>query len=68
MPTGLCLDLHHPWEFTHNLGDLKLGEEYEQWRDHVKTAEERRRLIITHQLLERLTQDPNTAKTLNEKT
>jgi len=36
MPTGLCLDLHHPWEFTHNLGDLKLGEEYEQWRYHIK--------------------------------
>jgi len=45
-----------------------LGDEYEQWRDHVKTTEEGRRLVITHQLLERLTQDPNTAKTLNEKT
>ncbi|MFZ8809228.1 MAG: hypothetical protein ACO2PN_14140 [Pyrobaculum sp.] len=45
-----------------------LGDEYEQWRDHIKTAEEGRRLIITRQLLQRLAQDPNTAKTLNEKT
>jgi hypothetical protein len=45
-----------------------LGEEYEQWRDHIKTTEEGRRLVITHQLLQRLTQDPNTAKILNEKT
>jgi len=44
-----------------------LGEEYEQWRDHVKTTEGGRRLVITHQLLQRLTQNPNTAK-LNEKT
>jgi len=45
-----------------------LGDEYEQWRDHIKTAEEGRRLIITRQLLQRLAQNPNTAKTLNEKT
>jgi hypothetical protein len=46
-----------------------LGEEYEQWRAHIKTTEEGRRLVITHQLLQRLAQrDPNTAKTLNEKT
>jgi hypothetical protein len=46
-----------------------LGEEYEQWRDHVKITEGGRRLVITHQLLERLAQqDSNTAKTLNEKT
>ncbi len=45
-----------------------LGDEYEQWRDHIKTTEEGRRLVITHQLLQRLTQNPNTAKTLNEKT
>jgi hypothetical protein len=44
-----------------------LGDEYEQWRDHIKTTEEGRRLVITHQLLQRLAQDPNTAKTLNEK-
>jgi hypothetical protein len=44
-----------------------LGDEYEQWRDHVKTTEEGRRLVITHQLLQRLTQNPNTTK-LNEKT
>jgi hypothetical protein len=45
-----------------------LEEEYEQWRDHIKTAEGGRRLVITRQLLERLAQrDPNTAK-LNEKT
>jgi hypothetical protein len=31
-----------------------LGDEYEQWRDHVKTTEEGRRLVITHQLLKRL--------------
>ncbi len=45
-----------------------LGDEYKQWRDHIKIAEGGRRLIITHQLLQRLTQNPNTAKTLNEKT
>ncbi len=45
-----------------------LGDEYEQWRDHVKTTEGGRRLVITHQLLQRLTQNPNTAKSLNEKT
>ena len=45
-----------------------LGEEYEQWRDHVKITEGGRRLIITHQLLQRLAQNPNTAKTPNEKT
>jgi len=44
-----------------------LEKEYERWRDHVKTTEEGRRLIITHQQLQRLAQDPNTAKTLNEK-
>jgi hypothetical protein len=45
-----------------------LGDEYEQWRDHIKITERGRRLVITHQLLQRLTQNPNTAKTLNEKT
>jgi hypothetical protein len=45
-----------------------LGDEYEQWKNQIKTTEEGRRLIITHHLLERLAQDPNTAKTLNEKT
>jgi len=44
-----------------------LGEEYEQWKDHIKTTEEGRRLVITHQLLQRLAQNPNTTK-LNEKT
>jgi len=44
-----------------------LGEEYEQWKDHVKITEGGRRLIITNQLLQRLVQNPNTAK-LNEKT
>jgi len=44
-----------------------LREEYEQWRDHVKTTEGGRRLVITHQLLQRLAQNPNTTK-LNEKT
>ena len=45
-----------------------LGEEYERWKVHVKITEGGRRLVITHQLLQRLTQNPNTAKTLNEKT
>ncbi len=46
-----------------------LGDECEQWKDHVKTTEGGRRLIITRQLLQRLAQqDPNIAKTLNEKT
>jgi hypothetical protein len=46
-----------------------LGDEFEQWKNHIKTKERGRRLIITQQLLERLAQqDPNTAKTLNEKT
>jgi hypothetical protein len=44
-----------------------LRDEYEQWKDHVKIAEGGRRLVITHQLLERLAQNPNTTK-LNEKT
>ncbi len=44
-----------------------LGDEYERWKGHVKITEGGRRLIITHQLLQRLAQDPNTAK-LNEKT
>jgi hypothetical protein len=44
-----------------------LGDEYEQWRDHIKTTEEGRRLIITQQLLQRLAQNPNTTKQ-NEKT
>jgi hypothetical protein len=45
-----------------------LGEEYEQWKDHVKITERGRRLVITRQLLQRLAQqNPNTAKTLNEK-
>jgi hypothetical protein len=43
-----------------------LGDEYEQWRDHIKTTEGRRRLVITQQLLEKLAQNPNTTK-LNEK-
>jgi len=46
-----------------------LGDEYEKWKNHIKIKERGRRLIITHQLLQRLAQqDPNTAKTLNEKT
>jgi len=44
-----------------------LGDEYEQWKDHIKPTERGRRLIITQQLLKRLTQNPNTTK-LNEKT
>jgi hypothetical protein len=44
-----------------------LGDEYEQWRDHVKTTEGGKRLIITQHLLQRLAQNPNTAKQ-NEKT
>jgi len=44
-----------------------LEDEYEQWRDHVKITKGGRRLVVTHQLLQRLTQNPNTAK-LNEKT
>ncbi|MFZ8841915.1 MAG: hypothetical protein ACO2PM_23925, partial [Pyrobaculum sp.] len=46
-----------------------LSYEFEQWKNHIKIKEKGRRLIITQQLLERLAQqDPNTAKTLNEKT
>ncbi len=46
-----------------------LGEEYEQWKGYIKISERGRRLIITQQLLRRLAQqDPNTAKTQNEKT
>jgi hypothetical protein len=44
-----------------------LGDEYEQWKDHVKTTEGGRRLVITRHLVQRLTQNPNTTK-LNEKT
>jgi hypothetical protein len=43
-----------------------LRDEYEQWKDHIKTTEEGRRLIITRHLLQKLTQNPNTTK--NEKT
>jgi hypothetical protein len=43
-----------------------LGDEYEQWKDHIKIKEGGKRLIITQQLLKRLTQNPNNAK--NEKT
>jgi hypothetical protein len=43
-----------------------LRDEYEQWKDHIKTTEEERRLIITRHLLQKLTQNPNTTK--NEKT
>jgi hypothetical protein len=35
-----------------------LGDEYEQWRDHIKITEGGKRLIITHQLLQRLVQNP----------
>jgi hypothetical protein len=45
-----------------------LSYEFERWKNHIKVREGGRRLIITHHLLERLAQDPNTAKTLNEKT
>ncbi|MEM4651951.1 MAG: hypothetical protein QW086_09020, partial [Pyrobaculum sp.] len=45
-----------------------LSYEFERWKNHIKVREGGRRLIITHHLLERLTQDPNTAKTPNEKT
>jgi hypothetical protein len=45
-----------------------LSYEVERWKNHIKVREGGRRLIITHHLLERLAQDPNTAKTLNEKT
>jgi len=45
-----------------------LGEEYEQWKDHIKITEGGRRLLVTQHLLKKLAkQDPNTAKTLNEK-
>jgi hypothetical protein len=44
-----------------------LGDEYEQWKDHIKITEGGKRLIITQQLLQRLTQNPNTTKQ-NEKT
>jgi DNA-directed RNA polymerase subunit F len=45
-----------------------LSYEFEQWKNHIKVREGGKRLIITHHLLERLAQDPNTAKTPNEKT
>jgi hypothetical protein len=45
-----------------------LSYEFERWKNHIKVREVGRRLIITHHLLERLAQDPNTAKTLSEKT
>jgi hypothetical protein len=43
-----------------------LGEEYEKWKEYIKIKEGGKRLIITQQLLKRLTQNPNTTK--NEKT
>ncbi|MFZ8806978.1 MAG: hypothetical protein ACO2PN_02585 [Pyrobaculum sp.] len=45
-----------------------LSYEFERWKNHIKVKEGGKRLIITHHLLERLAQDPNTAKTPNEKT
>jgi hypothetical protein len=45
-----------------------LSYEFERWKNHIKVREGGKRLIITHHLLERLAQDPNTAKTPNEKT
>jgi len=45
-----------------------LSYEFERWKNHIKVREGGTRLIITHHLLERLAQDPNTAKTPNEKT
>jgi hypothetical protein len=44
-----------------------LGDEYEQWKNQIKTTEGGRRLVIRQQLLQRLKQNPNTTK-LNEKT
>jgi hypothetical protein len=45
-----------------------LSYEFERWKNHIKVREGGKRLIITHHLLKRLAQYPNTAKTLNEKT
>ena len=45
-----------------------LSYEFERWKNHIKVREGGKRLIITHHLLERLAQNPNTAKTPNEKT
>ena len=39
-----------------------LGDEYEQWKEYIKVKEGGKRLIITQQLLQRLTQNPNTTK------
>ncbi len=36
-----------------------LGDEYEQWKEYIKIKEGGKRLIITQQLLKRLTQNPN---------
>jgi hemerythrin superfamily protein len=40
-----------------------LGDEYEKWKNHIKTKEKGRRLIITQQLLQRLSQNPKNEKT-----
>jgi hypothetical protein len=45
-----------------------LSYEFERWKNYIKVREGGKRLIITHHLLERLAQNPNTAKTPNEKT
>jgi hypothetical protein len=39
-----------------------LGDEYKQWKEYIKVKEGGKRLIITQQLLQRLTQNPNTTK------
>ncbi len=39
-----------------------LGDEYEQWKEHIKVKEGGKRLIITQQLLQRLAQNPNITK------
>ncbi len=44
-----------------------LGDEYEQWKNQIKTTEGGRRLVITHQLLQKLPQNPNTAQNTKRK-
>jgi len=40
-----------------------LGDEYEQWKDHVKISEGGRRLIITHQLTPKTRVEPQHSQT-----
>jgi hypothetical protein len=66
--TDFASGFRPPTSRAYAQGYRGLLEEYKKWKNQIKTTEGGRRLVITQQLLQRLAQNPNTAKTLNEKT